>query len=228
MYLHMKIPPVNFTDDDLMFPVYCIQCKVHISQQISNVNGGLCAKCLNYKNIAPPPVVVNQISKTSNPLYVPLAIGAGVFFLWACFMVGNYRERNEIVERKRQEEYNSPHEVVKREREAKNPKPIVREPEVPPSFPGELIFDCGLSLVLDSVSGRSGQYTGDVTGTVINRYGGNIRYAQIEINLYDESGSRVGSTFDNITNFAPGETWQFKAVTFTNFHSYKVVHVIGR
>jgi hypothetical protein len=62
-----------------------------------------------------------------------------------------------------------------------------------------------------------GWTTGDygiryLTGTVKNLGSRKYSYAQIEFNVYDESGAQVGSTFDNINNLEPHGTWKFKAL----------------
>ncbi len=57
----------------------------------------------------------------------------------------------------------------------------------------------------------SEEYGRSVVGTVRNNTDHNYGYAQVEINLYDKSGSQVGSTVANINNLAPHSLWKFKA-----------------
>jgi hypothetical protein len=46
------MPPNVFTQDDQMFPVYCLACRVHIPRLVSNANQGYCAPCLIKHNQA--------------------------------------------------------------------------------------------------------------------------------------------------------------------------------
>lgn len=72
----------------------------------------------------------------------------------------------------------------------------------------------GLVLLNESVDGVTGRFTCEITGSVVNRTGKRVRYAQISFNLYDASGGRIGTAFTNINNLEPGEQWNFKAVGF--------------
>lgn len=55
--------PFVFTQDDLMQPVYCIQCRAHIPRAVSNANKGVCGSCLS----APTP----QVSPLSLQAVIP-------------------------------------------------------------------------------------------------------------------------------------------------------------
>lgn len=35
----------QFTDEDRMYPVFCISCKQHVPKAVSNANNGLCSTC---------------------------------------------------------------------------------------------------------------------------------------------------------------------------------------
>ncbi|MEQ1822853.1 MAG: LITAF-like zinc ribbon domain-containing protein [Fimbriimonadaceae bacterium] len=35
----------TFTDEDRMFPVYCVTCKAHVPRAMSNANSGMCPTC---------------------------------------------------------------------------------------------------------------------------------------------------------------------------------------
>lgn len=37
-------------------------------------------------------------------------------------------------------------------------------------------------------------------------------YAQISFNLYDDSGNRVGTAWDNVNNLKAGDVWSFRAM----------------
>ncbi len=50
-----------------------------------------------------------------------------------------------------------------------------------------------------------------IRGTVRNNTSKQYGYVQVEINLYDQSGTQVGSTMANVNNLEPNGTWQFEA-----------------
>jgi hypothetical protein len=86
----------------------------------------------------------------------------------------------------------------------------------------------GLVLLRKSVTGRRGEVTGEITGTVVNRRDHKLNYAQITFNLYDASGAQVGSAIANINGLEPGGRWNFKAVTLgTDFVKYKFAELSG-
>ena len=86
----------------------------------------------------------------------------------------------------------------------------------------------GLVLLKKSVKGTSGEFSGEISGMVVNRRSRKLSYAQITFNLYDESGAQVGSALANINGLEPGGTWKFKASTFgTDFSSYKFSELSG-
>ena len=67
-----------------------------------------------------------------------------------------------------------------------------------------------------------------VVGTVKNNTNKNYSYAQVSINLYDKSGTQVGSTLANINNLEPNGTWKFKAVALENTAAkYQIKEVTG-
>lgn len=37
-----------FTDEDRMFPVYCLLCRTHIPRVTSDSNAGYCIECRNF------------------------------------------------------------------------------------------------------------------------------------------------------------------------------------
>jgi hypothetical protein len=86
----------------------------------------------------------------------------------------------------------------------------------------------GLVLVRKSTQGTRGEFSGEITGTVINRRDYQLSYAQISFNLYDASGAQVGSAIANINHLEPGGRWNFKASTFgTDFVKYKFSELSG-
>ena len=50
-----------------------------------------------------------------------------------------------------------------------------------------------------------------IQGTVRNNTGRNYKYVQVEINLYDDAGTQVGSTLANVNNLEPNAIWRFEA-----------------
>ena len=69
---------------------------------------------------------------------------------------------------------------------------------------------------------------GKVTGTIKNNTNRKYGYAQVEINLYDDSDTQIGSTLTNINNFEPGASWKFEApILKQGATKYKIVKVTG-
>jgi len=59
---------------------------------------------------------------------------------------------------------------------------------------------------------KIGQYGNKyIVGTVKNNSGRQNSYVQVEFNLYDESGSQVGSKFATVSNLELYGTWKFEA-----------------
>lgn len=86
----------------------------------------------------------------------------------------------------------------------------------------------GLVLLRKSVSGRSEQFGGKITGIVENRRSRKLGYAQISFNLYDDSGAQVGSAVDNINGLEPGGKWKFEASSLgKEFTTYKFSELTG-
>lgn len=56
-----------------------------------------------------------------------------------------------------------------------------------------------------------GEYSGEITGTVLNKSDRAWGYVSIEFALFDGQGNQVGTAVDNITDLAAGGTWKFKA-----------------
>ncbi len=67
-------------------------------------------------------------------------------------------------------------------------------------------------IVVEDFAMEYGEFnTKKVVGTVRNNTAKEHTYVQVEFNLYDDSGSQVGSTIANINNLEPGGTWKFEA-----------------
>lgn len=50
-----------------------------------------------------------------------------------------------------------------------------------------------------------------VTGKLINTTGKKLGYVQVELNLFDSTGTQIGSTLANVNNLEAGLTWSFEA-----------------
>jgi hypothetical protein len=69
---------------------------------------------------------------------------------------------------------------------------------------------------------------GEITGTVVNRRDHKLAYAQIQFNVYDDSGAQVGTALANINGLEPGGRWNFTATSFgTNYRTYKFSELSG-
>ena len=69
-------------------------------------------------------------------------------------------------------------------------------------------------------------YSSYIEGAVKNNTNKQYKYAQVEINLYDDSGAQVGSTLANANNLEPNGTWKFKAlVTQKNAKKYAIKNI---
>lgn len=73
-------------------------------------------------------------------------------------------------------------------------------------------------------------YFGYITGTVKNNTNHAYRYAEININVYDESGAQIATPMSNTENLQAGGTWKFKTPIIprpTGPFTYKVVKIHG-
>jgi hypothetical protein len=86
----------------------------------------------------------------------------------------------------------------------------------------------GLVLLKKTVKGTRGNFGGEITGTIVNRRGRKLSYAEITFNLYDRSGAQVGTAIANINGLEPGGSWNFKASSLgTNFETFKFSELSG-
>lgn len=77
-------------------------------------------------------------------------------------------------------------------------------------------------------SWRSGRYWSSIAGTVKNNTNTQYSHVQVEINLYDNNGAKVGSTMATTDNLDPGGVWKFDApVMEAKATGYKIVSVTG-
>lgn len=73
----------------------------------------------------------------------------------------------------------------------------------------------------DIKTGKYGER--NVIGTIKNNTDKQYGYVEVEINLYDNSGSQVGGTFANTQNLEPNGIWTFKApIIYEDARSYKI------
>lgn len=73
------------------------------------------------------------------------------------------------------------------------------------------------SVVLPLTVTEFGWKVGDygnrfITGTLINNSGNDYMYVEVEFDLYDESGKKVGNTFTNMNDLLHNGMWNFEAV----------------
>ena len=80
--------------------------------------------------------------------------------------------------------------------------------------------------VLDHTTENDG-YGTYITGTVKNNTDKEYTYVGVEINLYDEDGTMIGTASDFISNLEANGTWKFKAITTDEFATYKIKEVSG-
>ncbi len=59
---------------------------------------------------------------------------------------------------------------------------------------------------------RAGTF--EITGTALNRTGGNLRDVVITFTLYDRDDSVVGYAIDRLAILEPGQRWRYRAVSF--------------
>ena len=86
----------------------------------------------------------------------------------------------------------------------------------------------GLVVFQDSLQAVRDKFSGEITGTVLNRRAKNLRYVQVTFGLYDASGAKVGTALANVAGLEAGERWNFRAVTFgKDFTSFKVAELVG-
>jgi hypothetical protein len=90
----------------------------------------------------------------------------------------------------------------------------------------------GLVLLKDTLkatqSKSGGKVAGKITGSVINRTGRTLGYAQIAFNLLDKRGARVGEAMASTNDLADGARWDFEAPALGHdFVRYKISELTG-
>ncbi len=113
-----------------------------------------------------------------------------------------------------------------KEEEAERAEAKRRDAEAKRRAEEESDFD-GLVLLNKTLQGTITDFGGHITGTVLNRRGKTLRYAQITVTLYDESGAQVGTALANINDLEEDGRWNFKAVAFRKYARYRVSKVSG-
>ena len=66
-----------------------------------------------------------------------------------------------------------------------------------------------------------------IEGTVKNKTSKTYSYVQVTFNVYDESGSVIGSCLDNINNFEGNGTWKIEAICSGDAKSVKSYKLTG-
>lgn len=81
---------------------------------------------------------------------------------------------------------------------------------------GEIIYTApqlkqqsGLTIL--EVDTEEDEYSTYIVGEVQNDSNTNYIYLSISYSIYDDSGNKIGTAWDNINGLSPGETWSFKA-----------------
>lgn len=131
----------------------------------------------------------------------------------------------ELVKKKEEERI----AAEKRREERATAKAVTPKEEKPKveSNPNEIDKN-GLVLLWDTVEGKQGNFGGEISGTIVNRRGRKLSYAQVSFNLYDTSGAQVGSAFANINGLEPGSRWNFKASSLgKDFKTFKLNEMSG-
>lgn len=73
----------------------------------------------------------------------------------------------------------------------------------------------GLALLRKSVKGRNDRFAIHITGTIHNRTGRRLRYAEVTFAVYDTEGAQVATALANISGLEEGAHWNFDATAFT-------------
>lgn len=65
-----------------------------------------------------------------------------------------------------------------------------------------------------------------------NNTGKNLKYVEINFNLYDEEGIHIGTAFDCTENLLAGDSWKFDTIALGtesgyDVASYKLVKISG-
>lgn len=67
----MSMLGYNFSDEDRIYPVYCVGCRTHIPRTVSNTHRGLCPACVAKINAPAPPPVTAARSQAGNQTTQP-------------------------------------------------------------------------------------------------------------------------------------------------------------
>lgn len=86
----------------------------------------------------------------------------------------------------------------------------------------------GLVLLLKTIHYSRDEFSLQIMGTIVNRRGRELKYAQVTFKLFDKDGGQVGTAIANINDLEPGGKWNFKAVGIgRDFSSCKVSDLSG-
>jgi hypothetical protein len=88
-------------------------------------------------------------------------------------------------------------------------------------------YNNDFGVKLDSAKSEYG--IAKISGRAISINGKDYSYVQVEIGIYNENGSKIGSAYSTISNLKSGVTWQFEALgtVSSNKWKYKVEEVSG-
>ena len=119
--------------------------------------------------------------------------------------------KRDAEEKRKQEEREVAAKEKEKERDAEE-KRRQEEREAKAKRDEEELEVNGLVLLRKTEVGSTNVLGCEITGTVVNRTGKKLKYAQIQYNLYDASGAQIGSALANINGLEPGGRWNFKAI----------------
>lgn len=88
-----------------------------------------------------------------------------------------------------------------------------RTQELRNEYPDAFYIHEGSGIVIESASYQSGQFTSSVTGTVVNGSENDYSYVQIEFDLLDSGGTKVGDALANTSGLDAGQEWNYEAVS---------------
>lgn len=84
-------------------------------------------------------------------------------------------------------------------------------------------------LQVISTDWESGEYGNNyAVGRIRNNSNQTYSYVQVSVNVYDASGTQIGSTMANVNNLEPGGVWRFEALIYEdNARRFKIKDVTG-
>lgn len=90
----------------------------------------------------------------------------------------------------------------------------------------DVAFDPNLSIISHEayLDGSGGTY---VIGTIENTSDLHYSYVYVLVDLYDANGQYLGTSWAELDNLPPGETWDFETFLDVEADNYEIVEVMG-